>query len=116
MGTIELKNIKIFAYHGCLKEETRIGSDYIVNLKVTADLEKASSTDDLKDTVDYVHLQNIVKEEMSVPAKLLESVCTRIISRIKNELVLVKAIEVTVSKINPPIGGDVAEVSVTLKS
>lgn len=116
MGTIELKNIRIFAFHGCLKQETKIGSDYIVNLKVAADLNKASSTDELIDTIDYVHLQKIVKEEMGIPSKLLEHVCARIIERIKSELLAVENIEVTVSKINPPIGGDVDEVSVSLKS
>lgn len=116
MGTIALKNIRIFAFHGCMAQEAKIGSDYIVNLKVSADLKEASSTDDLKDTVDYVHLQKIVKEEMGIPSKLLEHVCARIIERIKSELLTVKKIQVTVSKINPPIGGDVDEVSVTLKS
>lgn len=116
MGTILLKNIKIYAYHGCLEEETKIGSDYLVNLEVKANLLKAASSDSLKDTIDYVHLQQIVKNEMAVPSKLLEHVGLRIIKKIKDELSMINKVKVTVSKINPPIGGDVEEVSVTLKS
>ena len=56
MGTIRLKNIKIYAFHGCLAEETKIGSDYLVNLEVKANLSKAASSDNLLDTVDYVRL------------------------------------------------------------
>ena len=59
MSTIRLKKIKIYAFHGCLVEEEKIGSDYLVNLSVKADLNKAADTDKLSDTVDYVHLQKI---------------------------------------------------------
>ena len=66
MSTIRLKNIKIYAFHGCMLEEGQIGSDYLVNLKVKADLDKAENSDDLHDTVDYVLLNKIVKEEMAI--------------------------------------------------
>jgi dihydroneopterin aldolase len=116
MSTIRLKNIKIFAFHGCLVEEEKIGSDYLVNLSVNANLEHAAKTDELKDTVDYVHLQKIVKQEMAIRSKLLEHVGQRIINTIFKEILLVNTVKVTVSKLNPPIGGDVAEVSVTMES
>ncbi len=116
MSTIRLKNIRIFTNHGCLIEEEKIGSDYLVNLKVKADLSTAANSDQLKDTVDYVHLQYIVKNEMSIRSKLLEHVGQRIIDRIFKEISLVNTAEVTISKLNPPIGGDIKEVSVTMKS
>ena len=116
MGTIRLKNIKIYAFHGCLVEEEKIGSDYLVNLSVKADVARASHTDELSDTVDYVHLQKIVKNEMGVRSKLLEHVAQRIIAAIFKEIPLVDSVKVKIAKVNPPIGGDVAEVSVTLKS
>jgi dihydroneopterin aldolase len=116
MSTIRLKNIKIYAFHGCLIEEGKIGSDYLVNLMVKADLSKAAVSDNLSDTVDYVHLQQIVKKEMKIRSKLLEHVGQRIIDSIFREIVLVHEVKVTVAKVNPPIGGDVAEVSVTMRS
>lgn len=116
MGVIRLKKIKVYAYHGCLVEEGKIGSDYMVDLKVRASLAEASKTDELKDTVDYVHLNRIVKEEMAIRSKLLEHVGKRIINRIFNELLLVNEVRVEVSKVNPPIGGDVAEVIVAMKA
>ena len=64
MGTIHLKNIKFYAYHGCLGEEKKIGADYLVNLKVSANLDKASKSDNLVDAVDYVLLNEIVSSEM----------------------------------------------------
>jgi dihydroneopterin aldolase len=62
MGIIQVNNIKLSAFHGCLDEEAKIGSDYKVDVEIKADLKKSSKTDELADTVDYVHLNRIVKE------------------------------------------------------
>ncbi|KAF2519012.1 dihydroneopterin aldolase [Flavobacterium salilacus subsp. salilacus] len=115
MGIIRLENIRTFSYHGCLEEESKIGSDYLVNLEVKTDLRKARDTDDLADTVDYVHLNKIVTEEMAVRSKLLEHVAERIVKRIFGEIASVSRIMIAVSKINPPIGGDVEAVTVQLE-
>ncbi|MER3319511.1 MAG: dihydroneopterin aldolase [Allomuricauda sp.] len=116
MGKIRLKNVRIHSNHGCLKEEMLIGSDYRVDLEVTADLSKPAISDQLSETVDYVHLNNIIKEEMTVRSNLLEHVAKRIIDRIFDEIPEVTEVEVEVSKINPPIGGDVESVSVKLSA
>ncbi len=114
MGIIKVENIRVYAYHGCLKEETKIGSDYRVDVKVKADLQKSADSDDLKDTVDYVLLNKIVVEEMAIPSALLEHVAQRILDRIFTEDKLVTLATVAVSKINPPIGGDVQMVTIEL--
>ena len=116
MGNISIKNIKVYAYHGCLGEETAIGSDYRVDLEVNVNLNKAAISDSLPDTVDYVHLNRIVKEEMIIKSKLLEHAAKRILDRVFKEVGKVKKVKISVSKINPPIGGDVEMVTVTLKS
>lgn len=113
MSYIKLKNIKIYAYHGCLIEEKKIGSDYRVDLEVKADLSTSTKTDQLADTVDYVHLNLIVKEEMAIRSKLLEHAAERILTRIFEELPLINKTIVHVSKINPPIGGNVEMVTIT---
>jgi dihydroneopterin aldolase len=115
MGKIFLKNIRLYAFHGCMDEEEKIGSDYVVNVVVHTNLEKSSSTDALCDTVDYVSLHVIVKEEMGIRAKLLEKVADRIIKRIFKEHLEVSMARVKVAKQNPPIGGNVEEVAVELE-
>ncbi|MCK5443671.1 MAG: dihydroneopterin aldolase [Maribacter sp.] len=116
MGTIHVTNIRAHAHHGCLAEESIIGSEYRVDVSVKADLSKASISDRLSDTVDYVHINRIIKEEMQIPSKLLEHVAKRIINRILSEIEMTKKIKVSVSKINPPIGGDVEMVTAVLSS
>ena len=115
MGTIKLKNIRTFSYHGCLIEEGKIGSDYSVDLEIRTNLKHSSESDNLKDTVDYVHLNKIVIEEMAIRSNLLEHVAKRIIDRALSELETVSKIKVAVSKINPPIGGDVEAVTIEME-
>ena len=86
MGKIQVNNIKLYANHGCLEEEAKIGSWYRVDVQVSANLDKSSITDNLNDTVDYVHLNYVVKEEMSIRSKLLEEVARRILDRFFLEL------------------------------
>ena len=115
MGIIKLKNIRTYSYHGCLIEEGKIGSDYTVNLEVKTDLRKSSISDNLKDTVDYVLLNRIVVEEMAIRSDLLEHVAHRILTRIFEEIPEVSRIIVAVSKLNPPIGGDVEAVTIEME-
>jgi len=114
MGIIKIKNIRIYAYHGCLVEEGKIGSDYRVDVSVKADLSKSAKTDNLSDTVDYVYLNKIVKQEMAIRSKLLEEVVKRILNRILDEIPLARKATVAVSKLNPPIGGNVAMVTIEM--
>ena len=114
MGIIKLENIRVFSYHGCLKEETKIGSDYLVDLEVKANLQESAKSDLLSDTVDYVFLNKIVREEMLKPSHLLETVAKRILIRILNEDPSVEKATVWVSKLNPPIGGDVEKVTIKM--
>jgi len=115
MGTIKLKNIRTYSYHGCLIEEGKIGSDYSVDLEIKTDLRKSCLSDDLEDTVDYVLLNAIVVQEMEIRSHLLEHVAQRIITRVFNEIPEVSRILLAVSKLNPPIGGDVESVTVELE-
>ena len=115
MNEIVLENIRIYAFHGCMKEEARIGSDYIVNLNVKADLENASISDQLKDTINYVDLLKIVNEEMAINSKLLEHVAGRIVSRILRTMKMVNKVQVTVAKQNPPINGNISAVTIIRK-
>ena len=114
MGKIQVNNIKLYANHGCLEEEAIIGSWYRVDIEVDVDLTKSSISDDLEDTVDYVQLNHIVKEEMVIRSKLLEEVANRILDRFFLELKMITSATVSVAKLNPPIGGNVQEVVIIL--
>ncbi|MBC7847566.1 MAG: dihydroneopterin aldolase [Flavobacterium sp.] len=115
MGIIKLKNIRTYSFHGCLIEEGKIGSDYSVDLEVKTDLRKSALSDNLEDTVDYVLLNRIVEDEMAIRSNLLEHVAHRIIKRIFDEVAAISRITLAVSKLNPPIGGDVEAVTIEME-
>jgi len=115
LGKIHLKNIRIYSYHGCLVEESKIGSDYRVDLTITTDLSKSAQSDKLADTVDYVLLNQIVKDEMAIRSELLEHVAQRIVNSVFAKSSTITKVKVRVAKLNPPIGGDVESVAVVLK-
>ena len=115
MGKVILKDIRVYAFHGCMEEEELIGSDYVVNLEVETNMQQPANSDLLEDAVDYVLLNSIVKEEMLIRSRLLEHIAQRIIDRILKRFPMVKNVEVKVAKQNPPIGGDVREVCVCIK-
>jgi dihydroneopterin aldolase len=114
MVEIYLKNVRCYSFHGCLKEESIIGSEYLVNLWAKGALGQASLTDKIDDAIDYVFLNKVIVEEMSIPSKLLETVAERILNRALNEDNRIQKITVSVSKICPPINGDVESVAVKL--
>lgn len=115
MDKIKVEGIKLYGYHGCLPEEAKIGADYLVHVSVWTDLRQASKSDKLKDTVDYVAINQIVEEEMAIRAELIEHVTDRILSRLLKEHPAVKKAEVELSKTNPPINGNVDKVTIVMK-
>lgn len=115
MGKIILKNVNLFGFHGCMEEETKVGTSFRVDLEVETDLSKAAMTDELSDAVDYTHLHHIVKEEVAIRSKLIEHVTQRIIRRIKKELTPVHRIKLKLCKLSPPLEGNVGKVCVVMK-
>ena len=113
--TIEVRGIKLYAFHGCLPEEAKIGGHYEVDVMLNTDFTLAAQHDDLTETVDYVDINRIVTEEMSVRSKLIEHVGQRIVQRIQTELNNIQSVRVTIKKLCPPIQGDVHHVSISIE-
>lgn len=107
MHKIQLEDIKIYAYHGCLPQEKAIGAWYTIRLTVMADLEQAGKTDALQHTINYADLYTIIRKRMEKRSNLLESVCYDILEEIKEYSPKIYSAEIRLSKINPPMEGNV---------
>ena len=83
--TIEVIGIKIYAFHGCLPEEEKIGGNYLVDVMLNTDFSEAAKNDTLENTVDYVLVNKIVREEMAIRSKLIEHVGQRIVNRLRSD-------------------------------
>lgn len=115
---ISLSGIRVRAFHGCLPQERTVGNDYLVDLSVdVVETAAALRDDDLAGTVDYARLYALVREEMAIPARLLEHVCYRLVQRVLHEFPLVQQAEVTITKLAPPIlGADCMGASVSYQA
>ena len=114
MATIALEGMEFHAYHGCFAEEQVTGNTFFVDIYFDTDTSVAEDTDDLNETVNYAEVYEIIKAQMEIKSKLLENVGKRIIDAITKRFPEVETIELKVSKMNPPIGGKVDNVSVIL--
>ena len=113
--SIELKNMRFFAYHGVLPQERVIGNEFVVNVKIETDFSKTMDSDDVNDTLNYAEVYALVKVEMQQPSDLLEHVAGRIFNKLKQTFPQIKMLEVRLAKLNPPIVGEVemAEIVIT---
>lgn len=113
--TIEVNGIKLYAHHGCLPEEEAIGGNYIVDVTIHTNFQEAALHDDLTKTVDYVDVNRIVAEEMAVRSRLIEHVGQRIVTRMQHEIQGIDSLRVKVTKLTPPINGDVDNVAIVIE-
>ena len=114
MGLIQIEGMEFYAYHGCLKEEQIVGNKFLLDLQIETDLSKAAQTDNIKDALNYQTVYELIRKEMILKSHLLEHIANRIITTIYDNYPEVIKLTVKVSKMNPPIGGKVDCVSVTL--
>lgn len=111
---IELASMNFYAYHGVMPQERQVGNRFVVDLTLTAPLVAAVESDELDDTINYATVYEIVKREMDIPSRLIEHVAGRILKSLKAHFQQLKGIELKLSKLNPPFGGDIYSASVLL--
>lgn len=116
MHQITVEGINVYAYHGCLDEEGLIGTNYTVDVIMETDFTEAAQTDDLNKTIDYVVVYQIVKKQMAIRSKLIEQVGQRIVDELKATFAGIHKLEVKVTKLNPPMNGNVNRVSISIKA
>lgn len=109
MQHLAIRHIECHSYHGCLKEESMIGSRFSVDVEFNGDFYGAVVEDDLSKTVDYVEVHRIVREEMAISSKLIEHVAGRILNRMKAQFPFVRSCRVCITKYNPPVNGQLGE-------
>ena len=114
MVIIEIEGMKFYAFHGHFESEQIVGNEFSIDLKIEADNGKATISDKLDDALNYQTAYEIVKQEMTQPSKLLENVATRVLNSLYEHFATIKKANIKISKINPPMGGEIEKVSITL--
>ena len=130
MRKIALEGMLFHACHGYYPEEQIVGNQYQVDVYLDTSLEKAHKgvrlpADDISTTINYETIYNICKLEMKKPVKMIETLASGILTKIRgyyDELeqpeeyqVIIKHIRVRVSKFNPPMGGKISRAYVEIE-
>ncbi|MDR3194693.1 MAG: dihydroneopterin aldolase [Tannerella sp.] len=113
--TIDLTGMRFYAYHGVSPQETRVGNEFEVEVSYTFASETVFESDDVHDTVNYADVYGTVKTEMERPSRLLEHVAGRILHALHDAFPQLTCLKVKLSKLHPPLGGEVHSASVTVE-
>jgi dihydroneopterin aldolase len=112
---INITGIKAFGYHGVLPHEAIEGQEFIVDLLINLDLQAASRSDQLTDTVNYADLVQIVHENIvGERVQLIERLAGRIADEIKAAYRQILSVSVTVHKPHAPVTLDFTDISLTI--
>lgn len=106
--------MQFHAFHGLYPDERVHGNQFLVDVVIDTRFAQRSFEDDLTGTLDYVAIYKVIQEEMINPGLLLESVVQRMVTRIINEFPSSQKVEISLSKLNPPIGGKCEQAIVTI--
>ena len=112
MALITVEGIKVYAYHGHLKEESILGGHFLVNVWVDVNTNKVEGSDNLEDTIDYVKIIKLVKEQMLIRANMIEVPANKIAEKIIKENNVTK-VTVELEKVQPPVPAEFKKISVT---
>ena len=114
---LKISDIRIHAFHGCLEEEARIGTEFVVDVDFESDITAACEHDLLSETIDYVTVHSVVAHEMAIRSRLIEHVALRILRALVKTFPQCTEIKVRLTKLRPPInGGYLGKASVELSS
>lgn len=110
--SIHLSDLRFYAHHGWYSEETMAGGGYLVNVSI--DFEGPDTIQHLDDTINYVAVYDRLKQVFNSPAKLLETVADDACSAITEVDKRIKTINITITKLNPPVSNFIGSVGVSL--
>ena len=103
MYTVFVRGLEVYAYHGVSTEERALGHRYVVDveMEVAGD---ADSTDDVRDTVDYGEIGQLVEfvvrnEQCFTVERLATLVADRLLAKFEPAV----EVTVTIEKPMPPM-------------
>lgn len=113
--TITVDRLRLFARHGVSEQERRTGNRFEVTVTLRYDAYMACETDEIEEAINYAHVIEVIKAEMATPSRLLEHVAARIAKTLCERFRPLEGGSVTVTKLCPPCGVELAGVSFTLQ-
>lgn len=101
--SIVIEGLRIFARHGVLDQERRVGNDFELDIRLFFDASEAMMSDDVAHTINYARVIDIIKSSMAEPSRLLEHATARIKQNLCAEFPAITSGSIALYKIHPPL-------------
>ena len=109
---LKIENIDLWARVGVLDKERELGQLFSLDIFLWTDFEKCTANDDIKKTIDYSKLIEILKDQSKkISCYTIEKYSNEILEIIDNKFKPSK-IKIILTKCNPPIVGFDGQVSI----
>lgn len=115
MQKLKLTKMTFQMNHGVYEFEQKKNTTFEVNLTIYYDFSVSMQSDQLEDTLDYQVIYELISKEMLVRANLIEHIAYRMVESVSTEFEGIKKLKLEISKINPPIQGDIEKTEFEVK-
>ncbi|MBE5959153.1 MAG: 2-amino-4-hydroxy-6-hydroxymethyldihydropteridine diphosphokinase [Lachnospiraceae bacterium] len=115
MDRIEIKGLKVFAYHGVLEQEKLEGQDFFIDATLYLDVKRAGVSDELDDTVNYAGVCELIDSFLKKNRfDLIEAAARQTAIAVLKSMPKIREISLTIHKPSAPIGLPFDDVTVTV--
>lgn len=116
MDKILIKGLKLFAYHGVNPEEKEQGQNFIFDIDLYVNMNKACRSDHVEDTVSYAKVVKTVRRVFTAEKYDLLEKCAQVVSdAILEEYPEVFEVEITLKKPEAPVSAEFEYMGVSIK-
>ena len=109
-----VNNVEFFGFHGLYEGEKKMGNQFLVAIQIDF-TPNVSIINELSQTIDYVLVYNKVKEIMSTPTPLLETLVCKIANQILLDHSIADKVFVQITKQKLAIPNFVGDTSVSIE-
>ena len=107
MDKIIIKGLRLFAYHGVNQEEKEQGQDFVFDIVLSVNMNRACSSDNVEDTVSYAKVVKTVRRVFTAEKYDLIEKCADITAKaILEEYPAVFSVDLTLKKPHAPVKAD----------
>lgn len=111
---IEIKNLEVYSYIGVLDEERTLGQKFYIDAKLFLDIDNATHSGDINDSVNYAEVIGVIKIACQIPCNLIETAATLIINALFDTYKKIQRIDLNLRKPSAPIAASFDYVGISI--
>ena len=114
--TIFITGLSLHAYHGVMEHEQKVGQTFAIDLALSIDLQEASRSDRLVNTVSYDQVVDVAARAFTAQRyRLVEAAAGAVADAVLAAFPRVSGLRVTVHKPHAPIAATFVDVGVSIE-